>query len=71
VLLQKKLAEILSFAKVSFAANQAKFNYGKIDCFVLSAIKNQLLSAEFDLLKNDLQLQYTTIKLGLISSNQL
>ncbi len=69
--LQNKFTETLSYAKASFTTNQAKFLSGKIDSIILSSIKNQLLSSEYDVLKNNLQQQYTSIKLNLIKNNQL
>jgi len=69
--LQYKFDATLSFAKASFTTNQAKFLSGKIDSIILSSVKNQLLSSEFDVLKNNLQLQYTGLKLNLIKNNQL
>jgi outer membrane protein len=69
--LQNKFEATLSFAKASFTTNQAKFLSGKIDSIILSSVKNQLLSSEYDVLKNNLQLQYTGLKLNLIKYNQL
>ena len=69
--LQNKFNATLSFAKASFTTNQAKFLSGKIDSIILSTIKNQLLASEYDVLKNDLQLQYINLKLNLIQNNQL
>ena len=69
--LQNKLNATLSFAKASFTTNQAKFLSGKIDSIILSTIKNQLLASEYDVLKNNLQLQYINLKLNLIQNNQL
>lgn len=69
--LQNKFNATLSFAKASFTTNQAKFLSGKIDSIILSTIKNQLLASEYDVLKNNLQLQYIGLKLNLIQNNQL
>lgn len=69
--LQNKFFTTLSYAKASFTTNQAKFLSGKIDTIILSSIKNQLLSSEYDLLKNNLQRQYTILKINLIKNNQL
>ena len=67
--LQNKFIETLLYAKASFTTNQAKFLAGKIDSIVLSSIKKQLLASEYDVLKNNLQLQYTNLKLTLIKKN--
>ena len=69
--LQNKFNATLSYAKASFTTNQAKFLVGKIDSIILSSIKNQLLSSEYDVLKNNLQQQYTSFKINLIKNNQL
>jgi outer membrane protein len=68
--LQHRLNETLGFAKASFATTQAKFNSGKTDAFTFSLIKNLVISSEYDLLKNSLQLQYISLKINLIKSNQ-
>lgn len=67
--LQNKFDATLSFAKASFTTNQAKFLSGKIDSIVLSSIKNQLLSSEYDVLKNNLQIHYINLKINLIQNN--
>ena len=69
--LQNKVIETLSFAKASFSTTQAKFLSGKIDGIILSSLKNQLLSSEYDVLKNRLQLHYTNFKINLIKGNKL
>jgi outer membrane protein len=69
--LKNKFDETLSYAKASFTTNQAKFTSGKIDSITLSTVKNQLLLSEYDVLKNNLQLQYTHLKINLIQNNQL
>ena len=69
--LQNKFEETLSFAKASFTTTQAKFLSGKIESISLSSVKNQLLSSEYDVLKNSLQIQYTNFKINLIKNNKL
>ena len=69
--LQSKFEETLSYAKASFTTSQAKFLSGKIESISLSSIKNQLLSSEYDVLKNNLQIQYTNFKINLIKLNKL
>ncbi|MFY7740575.1 MAG: TolC family protein [Flavobacterium sp.] len=69
--LQAKLKEILNYAKASFTTTQAKFVSGKVDAFVLSSVKNLLLTSSFDVLKNSLQLEYVDLKINLLSNNQL
>lgn len=71
VQLQSKLEQMKTFADASFRTSQAKFTAGTIDAVVFSAVKNQLLSTEYDLLKNTLQQQYISIKISLIRGNQL
>ncbi|UPT71730.1 MAG: TolC family protein [Flavobacterium sp. JAD_PAG50586_2] len=67
--LESKLKEMKSFADASFRTSQSKFSSGTIDAVVFSAVKNQLLSTEYDLLKNTLQQQYISLKINLIQGN--
>lgn len=69
--LEDKLAQMKSFADASFRTSQAKFTSGVIDAVVFSSVKNQLLTTEYDLLKNQLQLQFTDVKIHLIQGNSL
>lgn len=71
VQLESKLKEMKTFADASFRTSQSKFSSGTIDAVVFSAVKNQLLSTEYDLLKNVLQQQYTALKINLIQGNTL
>jgi outer membrane protein len=66
-----KLFEIKDLTEKAFQTSQSKFEAGKIDVIVFSTLKNQLLQSEYDVLKNNLQHQFTTIKLNLIKYNQL
>lgn len=67
----KKLAELKAYANTSFRTSQSKFVSGIIDAVVFSSVKNQLLSAEYDLLKNRLQIQFTINKINLIQGKEL
>jgi outer membrane protein len=69
--LQNKFTETLSFAKASFATTQAKFLSGKVESITLTSVKNLLLSSEYDVLKNRLQLHYINFKINLIKGNKL
>ena len=69
--LDKKLAELKTYANTSFRTSQSKFVSGIIDAYVFSSVKNQLLSAEYDLLKNQLQIQFTINKIKLIQGKEL
>lgn len=69
--LQNKFEETLTYAKASFSTTQSKFLAGKIESISLSSVKNQLLSSEYDVLKNSLQMEYTNFKINLIQSNRL
>lgn len=69
--LYSKLEQMKTFAEASFRTSQAKFTSGSIDAVVFSAVKNQLLSTEYDLLKNALQQQYIALKISLIQGNAL
>jgi outer membrane protein len=69
--LQKKLNEKQKYAKASLTTTQAKFSNGKVEAILYSSVKNQMLSAEYDVLKNDLQLQYIDLKINLLKYNDL
>lgn len=71
LLIHDKLSQMLDFATSSFRTTQAKFTSGKTDAFSFAIAKNNLLSSEYDLLKNTLQQQYTSYKLNLIRRNSL
>ena len=69
--LQKNLQEVVSFAKLSYRTSQSKFESGKIEAITFNSVKNQLLQSQYDILKNTLMLQFTTIKINLLQSNSL
>lgn len=69
--LKDVLHQTLGFAHASFTTTQAKFSAGKVDAVVFSSVKNQLLSSQYDVLKNDLQLQFIHLKINLIQRNHL
>jgi outer membrane protein len=69
--LQNKLMEKQKFAKASLATTQAKFISGKVEAILYSSVKNQSLSAEYEVLKNNLQLQYIDLKINLLKNNFL
>ncbi|WP_445721519.1 TolC family protein [Flavobacterium sp.] len=69
--LQEKLNEVENYANESFGTTQAKFTSGKADAFSYASSKNNLLSSEYDVLKNQLKIQFTQLKMNLIQFNQL
>jgi outer membrane protein len=69
--IQNKWIEKLQYAKASLATTQAKFTSGKIEAIVYSSVKNQFLSAEYEVLKNSLQLQYIDLKINLLKKDRL
>lgn len=69
--LESKLKQMKSYADASFRTSQSKFSEGVIDAVVFSSVKNQLLTTEYDLLKNQLQQQYIGLKINLIQGNSL
>lgn len=71
VQLLSKSNETLQYAKASFTTTQAKFFAGKTDAFVLMSVKNLMLSTSYEVLKNNLQLEYIDLKINLIKNNQL
>ncbi len=71
VKLSENLQNTLKYARESFRTSQSKFTTGKIEAIVFTSVKNQLLSSEYDFLKNNLQLQYAALKINLIQKNAL
>ena len=71
LLIHDKLSLMLDFAQASFKTTEAKFTSGNTDAFSFAIAKNNLLSSEYDLLKNTLQQQYISYKLNLIRQNSL
>lgn len=69
--LQEKLSKVEDFANQSFNTTQAKFASGKADAFSYASSKNNLLSSVYDVLKNQLQIQFTQLKMNLIQFNEL
>ncbi|MCK8142716.1 TolC family protein [Flavobacterium sp. I-SCBP12n] len=69
--LKQKLIEKQSYAKASLATTQAKFTNGKIEAILYTTVKNQLLAAEYEVLKNELQIQYTSLRVRLLKFNSL
>jgi outer membrane protein len=69
--LQHKLIERQGYAKASLATTQSKFTSGKVEAILYSSVKNQLLSAEYEVLKNNLQLQYIDLKINLLKRDRL
>ena len=69
--LQYKLNEKQTYAKASLTTTQAKFTNGKVEAIVYSSVKNQLLSAEYEVLKNKLLLQYVDLKISLLKNDRL
>lgn len=67
--LQHKLREKLRYAKASLATMQAKFISGKVEAILYSSVKNQSLSAEYEVLKNSLQLQYIDLRINLLKND--
>ncbi|MFH6946732.1 TolC family protein [Flavobacterium sp. FlaQc-50] len=69
--LKQKLNEKQMFAEASFGTTLAKFTNGKIEAVLYSTVKNQFLVAKYEVLKNDLQLQYIDLKINLLKNNSL
>jgi outer membrane protein len=69
--LQNKLVEKEKYAKASLVTTEAKFISGKVEAILYSSVKNQVLSAEFEVLKNKLQIQYIGLKINLLKQDRL
>ncbi len=64
--LQEQLALVYKNAQKSFTTAQAKFESGKIELQVFNITKNQLLNAEYDVLKNRLELDWVRERLRVL-----
>jgi outer membrane protein len=71
VQLQEKLVQKQKYAKASLSTTQAKFTNGKVEAILFSAVKNQFLAAEYDVLKNYLQIQYSELRINLLKMDSL
>ncbi len=69
--LQEGFQQVVDFAKLSYKTSQAKFESGKIEAITFNSVKNQLLQSQYDVLKNQLMIQFTTIKMNLLKYNEL
>lgn len=69
--IREKLQNTVQYAEASFKTIQSKFTNGKVEAVVFTSVKNQLLTSEYDLLKNDLQFQYISLKINLLEKNEL
>lgn len=68
--LTENLGNTLKYAKESFKTTQVKFTNGKIDAVIFTSVKNQLLSSEYDFLKNNLLTQYASLKINLLKKSE-
>ena len=68
--IQNKLLVKEKYAKASLVTSHAKFISGKMEAVLYYSVKNQSLLAEYQVLKNDLQLQYIDLKINLLRKNQ-
>lgn len=66
-----KLEEARTYAEKSFTTTQSKFSSGLVNAIVFTASKNQLLTAEYNLLKANVTAAYAGIKLHFLQYNSL
>jgi len=64
-----KLEDTRNYTEKSFTTTQSKFTGGLVDAIVFTAAKNQLLTAEYNLLKAKYTAQYLTLKLNFLQFN--
>lgn len=69
--LKSKLKASFEYSVASFTTSSAKFEAGKIDAYTFSIVKNFQLATAFDVLKNELQIEFLDLKINLIKYNQL
>jgi len=65
-----KLEDTRNYAQKSFETTQAKFSSGLIEAIVFTGSKNQLLTAEYNLLKARVTLSYLALKLNYLQYNR-
>ncbi|KGO91852.1 TolC family protein [Flavobacterium subsaxonicum] len=65
-----KLQDTQAFAEKSFRTTQVKFTNGLVEAVVFTASKNQLLTAQYSLLKAKFTLQYISLKIRFLEFNQ-
>jgi len=65
-----KLEDTRLFAQRSFETTQSKFSSGLVEAIVFTGSKNQLLTAEYNLLKAKVTLAYINIKLNYLQFNR-
>lgn len=71
VSLQETLDTTVAYAQKSFVTTQAKFETDQVEAVTFSSVKNQLLTAQYNVLKNNLLLQFTKLKISLIKQDNL
>ena len=69
IALAGKMEEAKGYAQKSFETTQAKFSSGLVDAIVFTASKNQLLTAEYNLLKAKVTSAYAALKLQYLQYN--
>jgi len=70
IALSDKMEEAIGYAQKSFETTQAKFSSGLVDAIVFTASKNQLLTAEYNLLKAKVSTAYAALKLQFLQYNR-
>lgn len=70
-LLATKLEDTRAFAQKSFETTQSKFRSGLVEALVFTSSKNQLLMAEYNLLKAKVTVQYIALKLKFLRYNTI
>ncbi|UVD81261.1 TolC family protein [Myroides albus] len=69
--LEKNLIKSIEMSEKSFTTTQVKYENGKVDIFSFNSAKNQLLTSQYALVKNNLDRQFLEKRLALNNSNKL
>lgn len=69
--LEEKLDNTVFYAKESFRTTESKFLNGQVEAVIYTTVKNQLLSSQYDKLKNNLLIQYSNLKIHLLRTASL
>ncbi|GLB51435.1 transporter [Neptunitalea chrysea] len=67
--LQQTLAVTLDYANKSYITTEVKYASNKIEIVSFTSVKNQLLTAKYNVLKNSMLKEFTQLKLNLLKYN--
>lgn len=69
--LEEKLENTVFYAKESYRTTESKFLNGEVEAIIYTTVKNQLLSSQYEKLKNQLLIQYSQLRINLLRTASL